>query len=358
MGGAFESSQARHAANTVVNLVERRMRRERLLSGPLTVQVEVTTRCNLNCMICSRWCAPFRGRDLDPALIKPVLDLSRRSRELVLFGYGEPLIADAFYELLERAMTARVSFVTNGLVLDPPLAEQIISTSQRPIRSIAFSIDAATADTYRSVREHSDFDRVWDNLANLGLLTRGHRPELWIEFVAMKRNIAELPALVEKAASAGVSRVNVFNVVVWDRAYANESLIHCPSEAREVFARAKETALGAGVHLDLPVVPAGPTTSPDVPVMCVDPWSFAYIRQDGTVHPCCFSESAMGNLFEDSFERIWNNKAYQSLRRSVNTADAPEPCRTCEQRWRTANSEDDAAIYLRLKPKMGAGKSV
>jgi radical SAM protein with 4Fe4S-binding SPASM domain len=351
---AFDSSGPRHAANTLLNLTERRLGRERVLSQPVTVQAEVTTRCNLNCIMCSRWCAPFPGRDLREDVMGAVLELSSRSRELVLFGYGEPLIARSFYRMLAGAKSARLSFITNGLILDRPTAELILSQASRPLYTITFSIDAATAQTYNSIRERSDFARVWGNLSQLVALTsRSERPHVWIDFVAMRRNISELASLVEIAADAGVDRINVFNVVVWDASYSDESLIYHAPLAKEAFAEAERTALARGIQLCLPAVPeSGAEQSSAVPA-CFDPWSYVYIRQDGGVQACCFAdEYIMGNLSEEPFSSIWNNDAYRALRASVNSSTAPAACRRCEQRWRKVNSPADSEVYLRLRPRI------
>ena len=354
LNGAFAFSNPRQSANTALNILERRRQQRRLRSRPVVVQVEVTSRCNLNCFICSRSSTPFIGKNLNKELIEPVVDLSKYSRELVLFGYGEPLIAKPFYQLLAKAKSGRISFVTNGLALNPRITQKILATSRRPIYSISFSIDGASPDTYNSIREKSDFERVWTNLTELSkqLKNRSY-PKLWIDFVIMKRNAAELPQLVRKAAGLGVDRINVFNIVVWDRAHTDESLIWYPDLAAKSFASARAEAQEANIRLDLPVIPDKNKSQPNTQAkFCHDPWSYTYIRQDGTVQACCFTDKFyMGNLKEQSFEAIWNNKAYQTLRTSVNSSNPPVVCRHCEQRWREVNSNDDNSIYLKLRPK-------
>lgn len=352
----FGSSQPIHAANTLANLAERSMGRNTLRSMPITVQVEVTSRCNLNCMMCSRSSTPFKGQDMQDDVLDAVVDLARKSREMVLFGYGEPLICSAFDRVIQLARSARVSFVTNGLRLDTMRAADIMAVSKRRIQTISFSIDSPDPHIYEAIRERSDFARVWGNLEDLAQMTQGSgHPKVWIDFVAMRRNIEGLPELIEKAARAGVERVNVFNLAVWDESYANESLIYHTELARDLFEQARAVALQHGIHVDLPVVPDLNCKNPTAPEPCADPWSFAYIRQDGTVQACCFAdEFAMGNVRDEPFSKIWNGGKYQALRAQVNSLAPPEPCLRCEQRWRTSNSPDDASVYLKLKPRSRA----
>ena len=46
----------------------------------------------------------------------------------------------------------------------------------------------------------------------------------------------------------------------------------------------------------------------------------AIINSDGTVVPCCYdlhSRHVMGNVFEESIDKIWRNKKYNSFRRRL-----------------------------------------
>ena len=52
----FAHSRPRHVLNTLANEFDRKGQRISLLSHPRILQVEVTNRCNLNCLFCSRYC--------------------------------------------------------------------------------------------------------------------------------------------------------------------------------------------------------------------------------------------------------------------------------------------------------------
>ncbi len=357
---ALAHSNAVQAWNTVLNSVERRLQKTRLNSKPFMVQVEVTNKCNLNCIFCSRHGHALNLGDLSPDLFPEIVKMSRKSRELLLFGYGEPLIAKAFHELSKQGQSARFSFVTNGVLLDNDMLSTVLNESNRPIQNIAFSIDGAEASTYISVRERSDFDKVWTNLERAAEYKAQHNlevPELWINFVAMRRNIEELPALITKAGAAGVSQINVFHLVVWDEDQIDESLVHHPELTRRIFSEAEKEAKRLGIRLDMPTLISlededseQGNVNGEIP-KCYQPWSYAYVRHDGFVQACCFSEKfVMGNLNEKTFEEIWNDKPYQEFRALVNKRPPPE-CQTCELRYRYTKSPNDAETYIKLNPR-------
>lgn len=358
---AFLFSNKDQAQNTALNLLERMLQRVKLRSSPFWVQVEVTNRCNLNCVFCSRHNHPLQLGNLSPDLLPEIVRLSRRSRELLLFGYGEPLISEAFYSLLRSAQSGQLSFTTNGLLLTEDLIAQIYEEKNRPIHHITFSIEGIHPQTYLSIRERSNFDRVWNNLQALSEYKVRHKllwPEIWINFVAMRRNLEELPLFIEKAAPMGISQINIFHLIVWDESYEAESLVYYTEITKRIFSEAKQKARKYGIRLDLPTNISENhgnrrwKIEKSMTPKCYQPWSYTYIRHDGIVQACCFSEKLiMGNLREKSFEEIWNDEPYRMIRRTVNRVPPPD-CGRCELRFRYAQSPNDLETYVKLQPRM------
>jgi radical SAM protein with 4Fe4S-binding SPASM domain len=68
---------------------------------------------------------------------------------------------------------------------------------------------------------------------------------------------------------------------------------------------------------------------------CYFPWISAFIAANGDVKACPIftrkpEEGTMGNIFEQSFDRIWNGEAYIELRRQLRAGNRPfTPCRQC-----------------------------
>lgn len=169
----------------------------------------------------------------------------------------------------------------------------------------------------------------------------------------MRRNVEELPELVRQAGERGVSRINVFHLVVWHPSYQEESLLYNPDLTRSVFEKATLTAAASGIHVDLPVeiLENTPLQSSSILPRCYHPWSYIYIRHDGRVQACCYSDNlVMGNLHDRSFAEIWNGEAYCKLRETVNRKPPADCCR-CEMRFRYVQSPDNRATYLKFSNK-------
>ena len=66
------------------------------------------------------------------------------------------------------------------------------------------SIDGASPESYADVRLGAELPKVMDNLQRFRTLRKGHKrakPEIGIAFVAMKRNIADLPKVLRMPGS-------------------------------------------------------------------------------------------------------------------------------------------------------------
>jgi len=119
----------------------------------------------------------------------------------VIVEGGEPLLREDLFELLELLRQKRLEthLITNGMLLTP----QIIADLKRLGVRVMISIDGATKATYESIRHGASFEKVVQaarNCAQEGLLEA-------INFAVLKMNYAEIPGILELAASIGAPKV-------------------------------------------------------------------------------------------------------------------------------------------------------
>ena len=322
---------------------------------PRELQVEVTGACNLACKMCLVRYRPKLGRRSGAMCFhtfKALVDALPDLEKLTLQGLGEPLLAPDIFEMIEYAAGRgiRLGFNTNGTLLTRETSERLVRAG---IDWLHVSLDAATAETYEAIRDGSDFARVRDNVAGLVEAKRllgADRPALQLVFVAMRRNVRELPALVRLAAEWGVGSLWVQNLShsfgdtdpagayrpIRDFA-ASEALWSGPDRevAEQAFAAAGALAEQLGVELRLPRLeepPARPRGE-DEPG-CHWPFESAYVAHDGRVQPCCMvmgaDRAVLGRLDEDGFAAIWEAEPYRNFRRGLTgDADPPEVCAGC-----------------------------
>jgi MoaA/NifB/PqqE/SkfB family radical SAM enzyme len=182
------------------------------------VYVEPTDRCNIACRTCIR-----NGWDKDlghmseetfERILKGIEEMD--PKPMVFFGgLGEPLFHKLTVEWIAQAKAAgaRVELITNGTMLTEKRSQQIIDAG---LDVIWVSIDGATPESYADVRLGAHLPKVLENLGRFRSMRRGGHfpsPEIGIAFVAMARNIDDLPEVLRIGRSAGAKHFSVSNVL-------------------------------------------------------------------------------------------------------------------------------------------------
>ena len=122
---------------------------------PLSASIELTERCNLNCVHCfinqpaADKCA--RSTELDTTAWKRILDQMAEAGALfVLMTGGEPLLRKDFAEIFTHArrLGLLVTLFSNVTLLTPALADLLADLS---LHSLEVSLYGATQETYEKV---------------------------------------------------------------------------------------------------------------------------------------------------------------------------------------------------------------
>lgn len=144
-------------------------------------------------------------------------------------GYGEPLTHQRICEWVEQAHRAgaAVELITNGILLDETTARRLMAAG---LNRVWVSLDGATPESYSDVCLGAALPEVIANLQRLkelrGLMNAS-APLLGIAFVAMKRNIGELPELVRLGKSLGADQFSITNVLPHTPELREEMLYLC-----------------------------------------------------------------------------------------------------------------------------------
>lgn len=206
--------------NSVLNLFNSLFRNETEVLQALKIRclvIESTSRCNLKCEMCPRNSFKQTPGDIDLELFKKISKYFKSGMDINLAGWGEPLLHTDLMEMIRIAKTknARVGFTTNATLLDSETSKKLIKSK---LDFIDFSIDGATPETYEQIRKGAKFYNVINNIKNFIEIKESlesKTPSTSITFVMMKRNIHELPSMVELAKKLNVDVLTAknFNVL-------------------------------------------------------------------------------------------------------------------------------------------------
>ena len=319
---------------------------------PRRLQVEVTASCNLKCRMCIVRYRPTLPRSASFSFeqFKPLLDSLPDLTELSLQGIGEPLLAPDLYEMIAEASARGISvgFNSNATLLTRSAGERLIDAG---LNWLCISLDGARAETYEFVRDGARWETVERNISGFVDLLRergAEQPALSLVFVLMRRNLSDLPGVVERAAAWGIPRVFVQGLShdfsdAEPHAYAaiaeyihEQSVLTLPhGEVEAVFDRARAVAASGGVELRLPHLEerAEPVSVDGTPVGCDWPWRGTYVTYTGTVLPCCMVMGTdrinLGNINERPFAEIWESEQFREFRAGLINGTPHAVCQGC-----------------------------
>jgi radical SAM protein with 4Fe4S-binding SPASM domain len=320
---------------------------------PREIQLEVTGACNLACTMCLVSYRPKVGKRqgaLEYERFRQIVDELPELERLTLQGLGEPLLAPRLIDMVAYAAARgiAVGFNTNAQLLTPERSRRLVEAG---VAWLHVSVDGATAETYERIRSGARFAQLELHVPALTAAAerRGNsRPEICLVFVAMRRNIRELPDVVRLAARWGVRSVRVQNLshsfddtdpsgtYAEIRRYAAEEALFTARDlglARGVFEDACAAAEELGLALRLPQLDPEPAQQTRPGRGCEWPWTSAYVTHSGAVQPCCMvmgSERAtLGSVRDQSFGDVWRGQAYREFRHRLEGDDPPAVCRGC-----------------------------
>ncbi len=193
------------------------------------VYVEPTNLCNIKCRTCMRntWDEPMglMSRTVFERILEGLSAIS--PRPLVLFGgIGEPLAHPQTVEMVARvkSLGCQVELITNGTLLSARRSRRLVDAG---LDTLWVSLDGASPESYADVRLGATLPQVIENLERLRPMRKGFyrpKPELGIAFVAMRRNIGDLPKVIALGRRLGATRFTVSNVLPYTPELRQETL--------------------------------------------------------------------------------------------------------------------------------------
>ncbi|NTU82277.1 MAG: radical SAM protein [Chloroflexales bacterium] len=352
------------------------LRLHRPVSHLNKVYIEPTNRCNIACRTCMRNSWEVGMGQMDEAIFSRILDGLRATTPTpsVFFGgIGEPLAHPRTVEMVARVkeLGATAELITNGTLLNERRARGLIDAG---LDILWVSVDGSTPESFTDVRLGAALPEILENLGRFRRLRpAGHhpKPELGINFVAMRRNIADLPAVIAIGRRLGVTRFMISNVLPYTPELCDEVLYertlrditYMPSpwlprlkfpkmdlddETRPSFLR----ALSSGANVTF----AGNNLGGANDVCTFIENGSLTVGWDGSVSPCppllythvsylhrrrrLSRRHIVGNLAERGLLDLWNDPDYVAYRDRVQHF-AFAPCTACGGCELSESNEED-----------------
>ena len=323
---------------------------------PRNLYFEVTNRCNLKCQACILYRGSWEpARDMTFDEMVRITDQLPKLEQIALHGIGEPLLNPELAAMIRhlKRRDVYVLFNSNGILIDKKRQYALITAGLDELR---ISLDAATPQGYRAMRNSDKFDQIVDNLHSFvehrKKLNVSH-PKLSLWYLGTRENLAELPAFIRLADAIGIRDVYLQRLVYFQDnagygvAKSEKTLMDTDGKTQETLNQSQDLAKQFGIRFNASGL-SSPLQSVRVDTakqpswkQCVRPNTLMYITANGNVLPCCISPFAtsdypsiiLGNVFESSLKEIWLGSKYKDFRKTHQTDSPPKCCQGCGVLW-------------------------
>jgi MoaA/NifB/PqqE/SkfB family radical SAM enzyme len=281
--------------------------------------------------MCQRNFIKVEGKNLSLEQFKYILDQLPSLKHITLVGSGETLMAPDLYKMLNlgKSRNIRFTIITNGTLLNEENIKKLINVDE-----VVVSIDSPIPEKYKKIRG-GDLNGVINNLKRLKQLKK--EICLRLQAIIMEDNIEDLSKFITLAENINADEIKLLSLRAYnpelDRKYG-DNFKNLKAKLKEVEGLAKEKRIK---------FQATPLLTK--PRECLYPWTSLRIFLNGDCYPCLYAYSThtqvilkeyyqglclgfpqfqykMGNIFENSFQKIWNGKDYRLLRKIVKESNS------------------------------------
>jgi MoaA/NifB/PqqE/SkfB family radical SAM enzyme len=245
------------------------------------VQVEVSTKCQLNCLMCPRSCFKDEWISKDMDLNTFTLIPFKRFRYAHLQGWGEPLLNPNIDEMIEMARKhCKVGLTTNGLLIERYLGVVL------KLDLLSVSVASANPLTHHAVRGFN-LEKLKRNIKLVSESRKAKsKPKIVIATMMLKNTIETLPRIVDFALECGADEVIANNLdYIPSQSLIGQEVFGLQSnqQVEEILDQIKMKAKDAGIRFVAKQVVM------DEALVCAEnPVDNCLITVDGKIAPCVY----------------------------------------------------------------------
>ena len=271
---------------------------------PPNIQVEITSVCNLRCVMCFQADKTFSAKSkghmgfMKFDLFKKIIDEVEGNLEAVTFASrGEPTLhpeLDRFLKYCNNKFLG-LKLNTNATLLNEEKIHTLLSSD---LQYLVLSIDEKNKKNYEKIRVNADFDKIMKNLNLLKTIREKNykNTKLKIRVSGVKINKQQDINDMNNFYKEFSDEVALVNYVPWESTYDNP--------INEI----KET--------------------------CSELYRRMFLWWDGKVNPCDYdykSTLSKWNINNETISSVWNSEYYNNIRTLHNEKKRKSltPCNKC-----------------------------
>ncbi|MBI5525258.1 MAG: radical SAM protein [Deltaproteobacteria bacterium] len=269
---------------------------------PLSVHIDLTHRCNLNCVHC--YIGPRDFDEIRLPRLREILDeLARMGTLFVTFSGGEIFLRSDLFALLDYARLKRfsVKLITNATLIDRTVVDRLRDYPIYQAGVSVYSLDPVIHDAMTAAPGSlAKTKAAVEMLAHAGMAVA-------LKTLITRLNAPSYPALAAWADSMGPRVNRQYDLLVTPR---NDGVFGPAGLNLDVKSKVAFLKANRKEGQDQRKVEELETKAPKRDrgaTPCFAGWTGSYIGPSGVVYPCVDWHVACGDVRTQSFSEIWRD---------------------------------------------------
>lgn len=306
---------------------------------PKEVEVEVTTRCHLKCILCEHtyWKnETYKKKDLSYEDFVKICNQFPKLRFINVTGEGTCFLNKDFIKMLEYLSNRGVYtlFVESFDLFDEPLIRKVVELG---VDRIEVSVDAAKKETYEKVKVGAKWDTMVKNLKILRDVKRecgSPFPYVFFRYVITTLNKDEMGDFLDFVKDVDVNLGRTTDVEFAGLLTFKEiEKYDVNSLDDSLLKKIEKKANKNNIYVAWPAHTRRKTQHMRTSMANCAKWRQPYIMIGGDVVIDCavlmsnnrenLIKTRLGNVLEQDFHDIWHSERYKAIRKSVNKRKGP-----------------------------------
>ncbi len=337
------------------------------LEGPISIHLDPTNKCNLQCRFCWQRSHERIGLvDIKNELsIQKLLDIVRDASELgvkdwLISGGGEPLVREGIVEVMKEIKKNNMhgDMITNGTLLTEGIIKDLVEANWDRIR---FSINATNSELHDFLVDcEGAFDKAVKAIKQIKRLREelNKKVEIGFNTVINNHNYKEIPLLVKFLHELGGEILNLQTIILYsdkEKIYALDKEQRV--DLRKYLKRALKIAKRYGIknnisnylnqelvdksnelaQMDKVIKKKGKTNELS-DSYCFEPFYLVTIRANGIVGSCRLFGDEGVDIHDKTLKDVWFGDYFEKARASMLSDSLPDYCKKCGANEFTENN--------------------
>lgn len=299
---------------------------------PIELEVSLTNACNHRCIFCAVDYTGYQPTMLDKDILKKnIPEFAKKGVKSIIYaGEGEPLLHKNAPDIINRTKENGIdtAMSTNGVLLTPDVSKECLAS----LTWIRFSTAAITDRTYEKIHQcrQGDLSLVLSNMEEAVRVKRDQKASttIGVQLLLLPDNKREVVPMAKELKQIGVDYFtvkpfsqhpqsrNILQVDYQEMMDVEQELIELATEDYKIYFRAHSMQKL--------------TCRRDYSQCLALPF-MVYIDAKGNLWPCIVfmgnKELSYGNLYQESFQDIWEGDRRKQLVEYFSKMDLEQNCR-------------------------------